>query len=149
MIYLNNENYTNIMMSKKNRLDQLDPKKLADIRFNRAKHLFKLGYYKIIEIDAFEPEGRPIDFPFRFQATVKYKGGEGQEYPETPEQIRRINPLLNKIAKHNLLELKMGKPEKSLGYFQKIASSGEIKIIGIELVDGSYEIEWELIPFSY
>ncbi|MDN3688612.1 hypothetical protein [Cyclobacterium jeungdonense] len=134
------------MENKRNRIKELTLEQVLGIKHNHAKDLFKLGYYKIIDIMAFDAEGYGPYLPERFQATAYFRKSPNEEYSNEIEQLDRLNPLLNLVAKHNLVEIGMGKPQKSLDYFQKIAAIGEIRIIEITRGE-SYEIEWELIPF--
>lgn len=130
-----------------NRISELSLKRLLEIKDNCAKDLFKLGYYRIIDIVAFDAGGYGPYLPERFQATANFKKSLDEEYSSEIEELQRLNPLLNLVSKHNLHKFGIGKPEKSLEYFRKIAALGHIKIIQITPQDESYKIEWELIPF--
>lgn len=136
------------MENKKNRISELKLKDVLEIKSNDAKHLFQKGYYKIIEIKAFDPKDYGPDLPERYEATAYFKGPSDKDYSSNIVTLHRINPLLNKDAKHNLFEFGMGRPKKSLKNFLTIAAKGEIQIIEILRPREVYIIEWKLIPFD-
>jgi len=107
----------------------------------------RMGIYKIKNIVAIDSGGCVYNQPFKFIASANFKGRREDDFIEWISVDVRVNPLLNKIAEHNLHMFNI-KAEKTLETLTQIVSLGEIHVKALVLQDGKYGVKWELVPFK-